>query len=97
MRIIKVSGHSMRPVYADGDFLLVGGRRHKRPAIGDDIVVEHQDYGPVLKRVTDVELDRLRLRGLNLLSAESAALTIPLNATYKGHRRVLWHVPRRNG
>ena len=74
MRIVKVRGDSMLPRYRDGDFVVTARYGRRRPQPGDDVVFMHPDFGMLLKRIERVDDGRLTLRGLNILSADPAAL-----------------------
>lgn len=95
MGIFRVKGDSMQPSYRDGDYLLVARYRRRRPRPGDDVVFVHPDFGTLLKRIDIVESGRLRLRGLNPLSADAAALGTVDIAVCSGLSRVVWQFPRR--
>ncbi len=53
IRIFRVSGNSLAPVYKDGDFVVVSSLPfHKRRlAAGDIIVFRKHPYGVMLKRI----------------------------------------------
>jgi signal peptidase I len=75
LRLIKVSGHSLEPVYRDGDFVLVS----KVPILfgklktGDVVVLEHKAYGLMIKMVDrmDLQADRIYVIGLHEDSMDS--------------------------
>ena len=93
MRIVRVKGNSMRPRYRDGDYLLISRYRCRKPRPGDDVVFSHPDFGPLVKRIASIENGRLRLRGLNALSADQAVLGSLDTADYPDLRRVMLHFP----
>ena len=64
----------MSPPYRDGDYLLTRRYRISRPRVGDDVVFTHPDFGPVLKRIARIDDGWLTFKGLNALSADTAAL-----------------------
>lgn len=83
----------MLPRYRNGDFLLVGRYRFRKPKPGDDVVFEHADLGQLVKRIEYVEAGRIRVRGLSKLSTESASLgALPLG-NGQHLERVLLHIP----
>ena len=94
MRIIKVSGNSMRPCYRSGDYLLVGRYGRCAPRAGDDVVFRHRDFGMLLKRVSRLEGDLLRVSGLDPLSADAAGLGTVGRAAWPRLERVLLRIPR---
>lgn len=85
----------MSPSYRDGDYLLTRRYGRRQPRAGDDVVMTHPDFGPILKRVASVVDGQLRLRGLNLLSADSSALGVVDATNCPDLRRVAFRIPRR--
>ncbi len=74
LSIHRITGESMLPVLADGDYV-VSARRRGGPRAGQLVLVNHPDYGTICKRVAGVEADgSLLLRGENPASVESASL-----------------------
>ncbi len=59
LRIFRVKGESMQPVLYEGDFVvaLVAFRWAKRARPGRKLVVQHPEYGVIIKRVVSVEPD----------------------------------------
>jgi signal peptidase I len=53
VKIIKIAGESLNPLYGDGDFVLVTKIPFilKRIKSGDIIVFNNSRYGPMIKRV----------------------------------------------
>ena len=70
--LVKVRGHSMAPVYQDGDYVLTSRYRLRKPRAGDDVVFTHPDYGRILKRITQVEPNHFSVAGLNSLSTSAS-------------------------
>jgi phage repressor protein C with HTH and peptisase S24 domain len=52
LKIFKVSGHSMIPVYRHGDYILL--RICRKVSVNDIVVYQHPDYGNILKRVINI-------------------------------------------
>lgn len=83
LRIYKVSGRSMLPVYQEGDFVLTS----KIPAwvrgvrSGDVVVFQHPLYGQLIKLVQqhDRQRDEITVRGLHDDSVDSRRIG-PLRA-----------------
>jgi nickel-type superoxide dismutase maturation protease len=75
LRIYKVTGSSMLPVYQEGDYVLTSKipawARGVRP--GDVIVFQHPLYGRLIKLVQqhDRQRDEITVRGLNDSSVDS--------------------------
>jgi signal peptidase I len=75
LRLIKISGHSLEPVYRDGDFVLVS----KIPILfgriktGDVVIFNHKAYGLMIKMVEriDLQADRIYVVGLHDDSMDS--------------------------
>jgi phage repressor protein C with HTH and peptisase S24 domain len=95
VRIVRVSGNSMSPDYRDGDFVLVGRYRVRKPRPGDDIVFRHRDFGTLLKRIGRIESGRLLVHGLNGLSADPSALGALDALAAEACERVLYRVSGR--
>ena len=74
-RVYRVRGHSMNPWAQSGDYLLLGRfyPRHARP--GRVVVVEHAEFGTIVKRILDVTADgSLRLTGDASVSSSVKAI-----------------------
>lgn len=52
LRLYKVTGQSMQPGLADGDFVLAFRRGRLVLKVGDRVVVDHPEFGRIIKRVT---------------------------------------------
>lgn len=73
-RVFRVQGDSMRPGLSEGDFV-VAFRRRRRPRPGDRVVLTHDRYGLIVKRVESVDdRGRLRCAGDNPSSVDAAAI-----------------------
>lgn len=96
MKIIKIDGHSLEPVYQEGDYVLVSNLplllRGVRP--GDVVVFDHPHDGRVIKLIDHLE-DGGRsafVLGLHPNSIDSRAYgAIPLNLI---GGKVIWHFSR---
>ena len=53
LRVFRVSGSSMEPTLSDGDYV-VAATRLWRPQIDKMVVVRHQEYGTLIKRIQDL-------------------------------------------
>lgn len=60
-KIVKVRGASMRPTLALGDYLIITKARVLRP--GFVVLVDHPEYGIIVKRVKSVNGETFRLEG----------------------------------
>ena len=97
LQIIKIDGHSLDPVYQEGDFVLIS----KIPLLlwgvrpGDVVVFNHPHDGQVIKLVERLENDGRSafVVGLHPDSIDSRVYgAIPLNLITG---RVIWHVSRK--
>ncbi len=97
LQIIKVSGHSLDPLYQDGDFVLVSKLpllwRGIRP--GDTVVFQHPRLGRLIKLVDHLEEQGrgLYVVGLAEESVDSRDFGIVPRERVLG--RVIWHIPRK--
>ncbi|MEM7542277.1 MAG: S24/S26 family peptidase [Pseudomonadota bacterium] len=99
LRLFKVTGDSMRPVYVPGDYLLVSRYWFRKPRVGDDVVGRSRSQGLVLKRVSDVDGQAVKLAGLNALSATSESLGDFKHKDILGRvflRVAAWRAPRKD-
>lgn len=82
----------MSPQYQTSDYVLVARPmwRRMRLKAGDDVVVRHNVFGTIIKRIKAIHHDRLQLTGLHELSADSDAMgAVPYDAVVG---RVVLHV-----
>lgn len=61
IKIVKVRGGSMRPTLTPGDYIIVTKARSLRP--GFVVLVDHSEFGVIIKRVQSINKDSLRLEG----------------------------------
>lgn len=54
LRLYKVTGHSMLPSLADGDFVLAFRCARQALDVGDRVVIDHPEFGRIIKRVTRI-------------------------------------------
>ncbi len=97
LRIIKVNGHSLAPLYQDGDFVLVS----KIPVLwqgfrpGDVVVFQHARLGRLIKRIERLEDGghSLYVMGLDAYSNDSRIFGAIPRTQVQG--KVIWHFARR--
>lgn len=95
LRILKVSGQSLMPVYQDGDFVLVSKIpilfRGIRP--GDFVVFQHPRHGKLIKRVERLESEgaSVYLLGTNSRSIDSRDFGAVPRGMVLG--KVILHIP----
>lgn len=70
IKIIKVRGGSMRPTLVPGDYMIIIKARALRP--GFVVLVDHPEYGVIVKRVVSVSGATLRLVGDGHVTTETA-------------------------
>ncbi len=93
LKIIKVSGHSLDPLYRDGDFVLVSKipilLRGIRP--GDTIVFQHPRLGQLIKLVERLEGGgaSVFVVGLDTFSSDSRTFGAIPRRLVQG--KVVWH------
>lgn len=91
LRVYKIRGNSLSPVYRDGDFVLCARLHH--PAIGQVIVFDLPGFGRLIKRIERIEADdTLTVRGDDIDSVDSRTFGPIDPATVCG--RVVWHIAR---
>lgn len=66
----KVAGDSMLPSFCCGDFVIIYRRAHSTFKQGDVVVVDHAEFGKIIKRILAVRNDGcLLLVGDNLMAS----------------------------
>ncbi|MEL7309975.1 MAG: S24/S26 family peptidase [Pseudomonadota bacterium] len=76
-RLFRVRGRSMLPTLADGDYVLarrLTDRRRATLATGAIVCVDHQHYGPMIKRTGRVDAGHCELISDGQLGSDSSAL-----------------------
>jgi signal peptidase I len=93
LKLLKVSGHSLSPLYQDGDFVLVS----KIPILiqgirpGDAVVFQHPRLGRLIKLVERLEAGgkSVYVVGVSSFSSDSRTFgAIPSNLI---QGKVIWH------
>lgn len=90
LKLVKVKGDSMHPCYRHNDYLLLS-RLYFRPLRpGDDVVCIHPHYQTIVKRIAEIDDNKIHLTGLNTRSTSKYHLgTISQNAIIG---KVIWHI-----
>lgn len=96
LRLLKVSGNSMLPMYQDGDFVLVS----KIPYFfgmakqGDIIAFRHEMYGTMIKKVKNVSphKDEIYVTGTQEHSVDSRRFGPIARPDVMG--KVIWHITK---
>jgi len=90
IKIAKVRGASMRPTLAPGDYIIITKARVQSLHAGFVLLVDHPEYGIIVKRVKSVTDSFLRLEGDSSESTASEDMgDVPLEYI-KG--RVRWAI-----
>ncbi len=82
-----VKGHSMEPLFREGDFVIV--RRFGKPGIGDVVVIEYNGR-QMLKRVSAISNEKYFLRGDN--QVDGKVFAVKKNAITG---KVLFHIRKK--
>jgi signal peptidase I len=96
LKLLKVSGESLAPVYQDGDFVLIA----KIPLLfkelhrGDVIAFNHEVYGTMIKQVDEISIDgeRFIVTGTHENSVDSFQFGAISRDVIIG--KVIWHIRR---
>lgn len=93
LRVIKVAGHSLDPLYRDGDFVLVSAIPILLKGIqpGDTVVFQHPGLGRLIKLVERLEGDgrSVYVVGLDAFSSDSRTFGAIPRSRVQG--KVIWH------
>ena len=72
----KVTGDSMQPGFCCGDFVIAYRRLHSVFKQGDVVVVEHAQFGKIIKRIITIENDGTLLLVGDNLAVSTDTLTL---------------------
>ena len=96
LRLLKVTGDSLSPLYKEGDFVIITTLPFflRRLRQGDIIVFQHGLYGTLIKNVDRVlpEEEAVYVIGTSEDSLDSRLLGPISREAIKG--RVIWHIAR---
>ena len=95
LKLLRVSGQSLWPLYEDGDYVLVAPPRLAggiRP--GDTLVFQHAAFGVMIKRVERIipESGDIFVVGAHERSVDSRQFGAIRRASVLG--KVIWHIKR---
>jgi signal peptidase I len=98
LRLLKVSGDSLSPIYQNGDFVLVA----KIPIFfnllhrGDVVAFHHDIYGTMIKQIEDISIDgaTIVVTGFHQNSVDSSQFGAISRDVIIG--KVIWHIKRPN-
>ena len=96
LRLLKVSGDSLSPVYQNGDFVLVA----KIPLFfkslrrGDVVAFHHEIYGTMIKQIDNISIDgeSIAVAGFHPNSVDRAQFGSISQDVIIG--KVIWHIKR---
>ena len=98
IRIVKVTGESLSPVYQEGDYVVITTIPFllNKINVGDAVVFKHELYGMMIKKVTSVdEAQRtITVIGLHKDSIDSRNFGPVRRDALVG--KVIWHVHKPN-
>lgn len=96
LKLLRVAGDSLLPVFQDGDFVLVSKIPYLFAPVqeGDVIAFRHPAYGTLIKRVQSVQLDKdeIRVIGTHAYSVDSRRFG-PIH-TRDVLGKVIWHIKK---
>ena len=71
-RLVSIKGASMAPALRAGDYALF--RRRRRYNVGDTVLVDHPEFGLIVKQIAEIGATGLELKGTGPLSTSQARL-----------------------
>ena len=72
LKFFKITGHSLYPSYKDGQRVLCKKITQKSSLyINDTIIFEKEPYGLMVKKITEIIVDKYYVRGLSFDSIDS--------------------------
>lgn len=74
LRIYKVTGDSMSPAFFNDDYVIAINRRNAKYKIDDVLVLDHQEYGIIIKRVKEITKEKVLLTGDNPASVNETQI-----------------------
>ena len=99
IRIVKVAGESLSPLFHEGDYVLITTIPFvvNKIKAGDMIVFQHPSYGTLIKQVewANREDGTLSVTGINPKSVDSRRFGPIRSQDVIG--KVIWHIPRPAG
>jgi signal peptidase I len=96
LKLLRVAGNSLLPVFQDGDFVLVSKIPYLFAPVrtGDVIAFRHPTYGTMIKQVQSVRLDKdeIHVIGTHIYSVDSRRFgPIHINDVLG---KVIWHIKK---
>ena len=76
IKLCKVKGISMSPVFNEGDYVLSISRKLLKPNIGDCIIFRDDTYGCIIKQITRKQKKGFFVEGTHRCSMDSNSLGI---------------------
>ncbi len=96
LKIIKVTGESLSPLFLPGDYVLIRKYTFLFGSIreGDIVVFTHPSYGLMIKEIhwVNSELQQIHVKGSHPLSVDSSKIGPIASADILG--KVIWHIKK---
>ncbi len=90
--IKKVRGRSMEPDLQDGDYIVVLSAFLSSLKVDDWVIINHPQYGHIVKQICTVNSNGFRVRGLSTHSTDTLSLGLIKQNMILG--RVLLRIPK---
>ena len=94
IKIIRVTGKSLSPLFSPGDYVLIGKCSYLFGAIskGDVVVFTHPSFGLMIKEIDKInsKLQQIHVKGSHPLSVDSRQIGPVAAADILG--KVIWHI-----
>ncbi len=94
IRIIKVTGESLSPLFLPGDYVIIGKCSYLFGALnkGDIVVFSHPSFGLMIKEIDSIDsmLQQIHVKGSHPLSVDSSQLGPIATTDILG--KVVWHI-----
>ena len=74
--IKKVKGHSMEPDLNDGDYIVVLSLFLNRLRLDDWVVIQHPQFGNIVKQICGVSSEGYKVKGLSKYSTDTESLGV---------------------
>jgi len=71
LKFVKVTGNSLEPEYREGDYVMVITFPFFRLKRGDTVVLRHPQYGMLIKKIEQIDSDKIYVIGLHTDSVDS--------------------------
>jgi nickel-type superoxide dismutase maturation protease len=95
LRLLKIRGQSLTPLYREGDYVLVSGLALRLRGLqrGDAVVFRHPRLGELIKLVERLDGEEVFVLGLDPDSVDSRHFGAISQGSLLG--KVIYHIPKR--